>query len=80
MQDIADVEHLQAAVRPGGLLVEQLVRIRRREYFVGNEDVILVAPRGMCTAYESGSVDRLDLPVQRVQIILELRHKLRIGR
>ena len=52
----------------------------RGKHFVGDEDVVLVAPRGVRAANEAGAAVDFHLLVQRVQVVLVLRHELRIGR
>ena len=52
----------------------------RREHFVGDEDVVLVAPRGVRAADEARAAGGLDVAIERVEVVLELGHQLGFGR
>ncbi len=47
---------------------------------VTHEDVLAGPPGGVGPPNEAGTADRFDLAIQRVQIVLVLRHQLRVLR
>ncbi len=53
---------------------------RRRKHFVGDEDVVVVAPRGVRAANEAGATRGLDVAIERIEVVLVLRHQLRVRR
>ena len=63
-----------------GCVLDSLIAVARGEDFVGDEDVVLVAPRGVRAANEARPAVDFDVLVQRVEIVLVLRDELRIGR
>src|SRR5690606_22178151 len=46
---------------------------------VRNEDVVVVAPRGVGAADEAGPAHRFDFGVELVEVVLVLHHQLRVG-
>ena len=80
LRDVGHVHHLQSTVRAAGRGILRALGPGRREDFVGDEHVVLVAPRGVRAANESRAAVHFDLLVHRVQVVLVLRHLHRIRR
>ena len=78
MLDVAHVHHLQRAVHAARRRVLRALDGAVAVHLVGDEDVVLVAPRRVRAAREARAPTRLDFAVQLVEIVLVLRDELRV--
>ena len=77
--DVRDVDHLQPAVRAPCRRVLRALHAIRGKDLVGDEHVVLLPPRRMRAADEARAAIGLHIPVERVEVVLELRDHHRIG-
>ena len=78
MREVTDVEHLQASIRAARSRVLGPLRVARRKHLIRDEHVVLVAPRGVRATNESRTAVHLHLLVQRIEVVLVLRHERRV--
>src|SRR5262245_22993370 len=80
MEDVAHVDDLHPSVGTEGRSILATLHRAGREYFVCDEDVVLMPPRSMSSPDEARAPRGFDIPIQLVEIVLVLGDKLRILR